>query len=208
MILSLIAAYAKDEDGRWVIGKDNRIPWDYPHDLRRFRDYTSGSAIIMGRKTHESIGRVLPKRTNLILSRQEDYEVPGALVFQEFDAALDFAQKGSAEVFVIGGQQVYELAIHRADRLYLTNFKISDIEGDAFFPDFDTSHFKSIHQESTESDFFLILQRIKRGDEPEPEMDHYRSNAWYETVYPLSSSDGDPYDPDYIPIPGEYGRLA
>ncbi len=73
MILSLIAAYAEDADGAKVIGKDNQLPWHFPHDLIRFKEHTQGCAVIMGRKTHESIGRVLPNRTNIVVTGQRDY---------------------------------------------------------------------------------------------------------------------------------------
>jgi dihydrofolate reductase len=161
MILSIIVAYAKDKYGKRIIGKNNRIPWHFPHDLERFKENTMGCAVIMGRKTHESIGRVLPGRDNIILTRQKDYVVPGAFVFHGLGKAIAFAAKRHSEVFIIGGQKLYEQTIRKADRLYLTSFKIDGIEGDAYFPEFETNLFKPIHVETTKvsGDCFRILQR-------------------------------------------------
>lgn len=161
MILSLIAAYAKDRHGKRIIGKDNQIPWHFPHDLERFKEHTVGSAIIMGRKTHESIGRVLPKRDNIIVTHQEDYEVRGAFVFHDLTEAITFAAKRHSEVFIIGGQQLYEQTIQRADRLYLTSFQLDSVEGDTYFPEYPENMFKIIYTESAQisGDFFRILQR-------------------------------------------------
>jgi dihydrofolate reductase len=163
MILSLIAAYAKDSEGRRVIGKDNHIPWR--SDLHRFREYTAGNAVVMGRKTYESIGRVLPNRENIILTRQEDYKVPGAYVFTDLNVALRFAGVRNHEVFVIGGQELYEQTIGKADRLYLTKFRIDSVEGDAFFPEFLHGNFKSIYHEEGEVETFNIFQRVSSGEE-------------------------------------------
>lgn len=182
MILSLIAAYAKDDFGARVIGKDNKLPWHFPHDLERFKEYTSGCAVIMGRKTYESIGRPLPNRTNVVVTRQRDYhpQVPKEIhVFNDLLPAIEFASQQSAEVFIIGGQQLYEQTIDRADRLYLTSFQIKDIVGDAYFPDYNVHQYKCIHLEQggVAGDCFQILERkaekdIKREqEEPCPALD-------------------------------------
>jgi len=165
MILSIIAAYAKDEYGARVIGKDNKIPWHFPHDLDRFKEYTTDCAIIMGRKTHESIGRILPRRDNIIVTRQTDYVVPGAFVFNDLDAAIQFASLRYSESFIIGGQQLYEQTLDRADRLYLTSFKIEDIEGDTYFPDYEHIEHKVLYieRDSAGGECFRILER-KRSD--------------------------------------------
>lgn len=176
MLLSIIAAYARDENGRRVIGKNNQIPWHFPHDLQRFREYTSGNAVIMGRKTYESIGRILPNRENIIVTRQVDYKVPGAYVFTSIAGAIEFASVRNHEAFIIGGQEIYEQTIGKADRLYLTKFRIEGIEGDAFFPEVQHRHFKSIYQETTEVETFNIFQRIADGEEEitltEPQVYH------------------------------------
>lgn len=179
MLLSLIAAYAKDEKGRRVIGKDNRIPWHYPRDLQRFREYTIGNAVIMGRKTHESIGKVLPGRENIILTRQPDYKVRGAQVFQDLDSALQFASVRHHESFIIGGQALYEQTISRADRLYLTKFRIPNIEGDTFFPEVEHNNFKSIYKEINDTEIFNIFQRVSSGENEITLVEGYIQNSGY-----------------------------
>ena len=170
MILSMIAAYAKDKDGARVIGKENQMPWHFPHDLERFKEYTLNSAIIMGRKTYESIGRVLPRRDNIIVTRQQDYKVPGAFVFDDLNQAIRFASSRHSEAFVIGGQQLYEQCLDRADRLYLTSFKIQGIEGDTYFPSYDSNRYKLIHIEkaSISGDCFRILERKQEASKGGP----------------------------------------
>ncbi len=161
MILSIIAAYAKNKDEMRVIGKDNSMPWHFPHDLERFKEYTQGNAIIMGRKTHEAIGRVLPGRDNIIITRQPDYVVPGAFVYTDLDEAIQFASLKHNEAFIIGGQQLYEQTLNRADRLYLTSFQINGIEGDTYFPSYNSNLYTVIHLERAKisGDCFRILER-------------------------------------------------
>lgn len=161
MLVSLIAAYSKDSLNRKVIGKDNRLPWHCPSDLRRFREYTTNNAVIMGRKTFESIGRVLPKRDNIVLSRNTELSIPGVYVFQNLEAALQFAGTRNHEVFIIGGQEIYELALPHVDRLYLTEISGS-YEGDAFLPSIDFSSFKSMYAENAEGERFQIYQRVPK----------------------------------------------
>ncbi len=186
MIISLIAAYAQDEYGKYVIGNAGEIPWHYPHDLDRFKEHTQRNAVIMGRKTYESIGRLLPKRDNIVLTSREDYTVPGGYVFHDLRGALRFASARHCEAFVIGGQSVYEQTIGMADRLYLTTFSIPEIEGDAFFPKYDTSFFKCIHTEKTDVDLFVILERKERktaSSSPD-------TNNPYSVMYDLMSTYG------------------
>jgi dihydrofolate reductase len=119
-------------DRQRVIGHRGRLPWHIPEDLKRFKALTMGHSIIMGRKTHESIGRLLPGRRSIIVTRQGDYAVPGALVVHSLEEAL----RGCAEeneVFVIGGAQIYAQALDSATRIYLT--EVHDrVAGDTFFP--------------------------------------------------------------------------
>jgi dihydrofolate reductase len=115
-----------------VIGKDGRLPWHLPEDLKRFKQLTMGHHIVMGRKTWESIGRLLPGRHHVIVSRTPGYSVPGATVAGSIAAA--FAACGEdSEIFVIGGGEIYALALPAADRILLTEIG-QDFEGDAFFP--------------------------------------------------------------------------
>lgn len=135
--VALIAAMASNR----VIGLDNGMPWHLPEDLRYFKATTLGKPIIMGRKTFDSLGRPLPGRTNIVVSRQADLQLAGAEVFESIDAALDFAEQQAAtdgveEVMVIGGETLYRQCLAEADRLYLTRIDAAP-EGDAWFPEFD-----------------------------------------------------------------------
>ena len=135
--LALIAAMARNR----VIGRDNAMPWHLPEDLRYFKATTLGKPIVMGRKTFDSLGRPLPGRTNIVVSRQPDFTLEGAQVFASIDAALSAARQqaqadGVDEVMVIGGDNLYRQTLERADRIYLTRIE-SESEGDAWFPAFD-----------------------------------------------------------------------
>jgi len=134
--LCLIAALAENR----VIGRDNQLPWHLPADLKHFKATTLGKPIIMGRKTWDSLGRPLPGRLNLVVSRQSDLQLEGAEVFPSLEAARERAeawarQEKAEEVMLIGGAQLYEQGLEQADRLYLTRVVLSP-EGDAFFPEF------------------------------------------------------------------------
>ncbi|GGJ96711.1 dihydrofolate reductase [Pseudomonas matsuisoli] len=135
--LALIAALAQNR----VIGRDNTLPWHLPEDLKHFKAKTLGKPIIMGRKTWDSLGRPLPGRLNIVVSRQPALALDGAEVFPSLDAALDRADEwaraqGVAELMLIGGAQLYAQALPLADRLYLTRVGLAP-EGDAHFPVFD-----------------------------------------------------------------------
>ena len=118
-----------------VIGADNKIPWHLPNELKMFKALTMGHHMIMGRKTYESIGRLLPGRTTVIVTRQRGYAAAGALIAHSIPAALD-ACRGDDECFVIGGADLFRETLPLADRLYLT---VVDTEsaGDTFMPEFD-----------------------------------------------------------------------
>ncbi|MCF5707005.1 dihydrofolate reductase [Pseudomonas syringae] len=135
--LSLIAALGENR----VIGVDNSMPWHLPGDFKYFKATTLGKPIIMGRKTWDSLGRPLPGRLNLVVSRQENLQLDGAEVFASLDAAVKraeawAAEQGVDEVMLIGGAQLYAQGLAQADRLYLTRVALSP-EGDAWFPEFD-----------------------------------------------------------------------
>lgn len=136
--LSLIVAMARNR----VIGANGTIPWHLPADLRRFRDLTWGHPLIMGRKTFESIGRPLPGRTSVVVTRQRGYRAPGALVVHSLEQALA-ACRGAEEVFVIGGAELYAQALPLADRLYLTVVQ-AEIPGDTVMPEFDLSDWREL----------------------------------------------------------------
>ena len=133
--INVIAALAKNR----VIGIDNRLPWRLPEDLAHFKALTLGHPILMGRKTFESLGRPLPGRTNIVITRNPDYRPAGVTLAASIPAALA-ACAGHDEVFFIGGAELYTQAIPLADRLYLTEVDI-DAVGDARFPEFDRSQF-------------------------------------------------------------------
>lgn len=140
--LSIIVAVARNR----VIGINNTLPWHLPEDLKRFRALTMGHHIIMGRKTYESLGRLLPGRTTVIVSRSKDYAVPGALVANSLPAAIALCGD-DPEAFVIGGEQLYAEALSCADRLYLTEID-AEYAGDAFFPETDYAHWRESASES------------------------------------------------------------
>lgn len=162
MKLSLIAAMAKNH----VIGANNRLPWHLPADLRNFRRVTMGKPIVMGRKTFESIGRPLPGRTSVVITRNRDYRAEGCVIFHSIDAAL--AQlRYHGEVMVIGGASFYEQLLPVADRLYLTLID-QDFTGDTFFPRFDASRWHQIECQDFPANGetgpfrFLILEKADR----------------------------------------------
>ena len=125
--LSLIVAHGNNN----VIGINNSLPWHLPEDLKRFRALTTGHHIIMGRKTYESLGRLLPNRTTIIVTRNKDYFVAGALIAHSLQAAWLLAA-GDEEPFVIGGAELYKEGIKLASKLYITQVH-ADYAGDAFF---------------------------------------------------------------------------
>jgi dihydrofolate reductase len=129
MIISLIAAMDESRS----IGIENRLPWNVPADMRRFRALTMGHPVIMGRNTYESIGKPLPGRKNIVITRQPDYRSPGCTVVHDLPAAFAAAE-GAEEVFVLGGEKLFRDTISVADRIYLTVVK-ARIGGDARFPE-------------------------------------------------------------------------
>lgn len=156
--LSIIAAMSKNR----VIGNENKLVWNIPEELKRFRELTSGHPIIMGRKTHQSIGRVLPNRVNIIISRDPDFKVEGALVVHSLQDAIEKAKNepGSDEIFIIGGGQIYKQAIPLADRLYLTIVE-GKYQGDTFFPDYSSFN-KLITEKNVEANpafKLLVLEK-------------------------------------------------
>jgi dihydrofolate reductase len=144
-LVSLVVAAAANG----VIGRDNAMPWHLPEDLAHFKRLTLGHPVVMGRKTYESIlatlGKPLPGRTNIVITRQPGFAAPGCAVVGSLDAALD-AARGAEEVFVIGGAEIYRLALARADRVYLTRIDAA-FEGDATFPALDPVEWRETTRE-------------------------------------------------------------
>jgi dihydrofolate reductase len=135
--LTLIAAVARNG----VIGQDNALPWRLPEDLKRFKALTMGHPIVMGRKTWESLGRPLPGRNNIVITRDKNYRAEGASVVHTIDEALVAAQDAT-EVFVIGGAEIYTITLPRADCLQLTELD-ADVDGDVRFPTFDRAQWRT-----------------------------------------------------------------
>lgn len=141
-ILSVIVAMAKNR----VIGIDNTLPWRLPEDLKHFKALTMGHHIVMGRKTYESIGKPLPGRTTVILTRDAAYRMDGCLTAGSLDGAIA-ACGDDPEIFFVGGAELYAQVLPRADRLYLTEIQ-AEYAGDAHFPEVDPGRWREIDREA------------------------------------------------------------
>ena len=160
MKLSIIAAMDKNR----VIGKDGNLPWHISSDLKNFKKITMGKPILMGRKTHESIGRVLPGRENIILTKKRNYSAEGCIVKNSLDEVLSNCKKVS-ELIVMGGATLYEQTLDKAEKLYITEVRAC-IEGDIFFPEYDPDQWLEISRNSFKADenneydySFTVLER-------------------------------------------------
>ena len=158
--VSIIAAIGKNRE----LGKNNRLLWHIPEDMKRFRKLTQGHAVIMGRKTFESIGKPLPNRTNIIITRDKSFQAPNCKIYHSFDdviKAINSGEINGGEVFVIGGGQIYNQALPHTSTLYLTIVE-GTYEADTFFPDYSVFS-KTIQKERRESDgyvfTFLVLTK-------------------------------------------------
>ena len=143
--VSILVAMAKNR----VIGRNNALPWQLPPDLKRFKELTMGHHIVMGRKTYESIGRPLPGRTSVIITRQPDYQVPGAIVVASIDQALKVCSAGKEvdqEIFVIGGAQIYRQSLGLCQRIYITEIQ-QEFDGDTLFPELNQQEWREISRE-------------------------------------------------------------
>ena len=152
--LSLIVAVAQNN----VIGIKNTLPWHLPEDLKHFRALTTGHHIIMGRKTYESLGRLLPGRTTVIVTRNNDYSLEGALVALSLEAAIALCQNDE-EPFVIGGAELYQDGLKLANKLYVTEVDLA-VTGDAFFPAVDLNHWQETSREAHTSAQGLLFNYI------------------------------------------------
>lgn len=166
MIISLIAALSKNR----AIGKSNDLPWHLPDDMKYFMQTTKGHHVIMGRKNYESIPekfRPLPNRTNIVVSRQQNYEAPGCTLVHSIPEGIVLAKNNNeTECFIIGGAEIYQMGFQFVNRMYLTEIK-SVIEGDTFFPWFDMDDWKEISRIPHTTDErhqyafdFVIYERI------------------------------------------------
>lgn len=168
MKISLIAAVA--ENG--VIGRDNDLPWHLPDDMKFFMETTKGHYVILGRKNYESLPakyKPLPNRTNIIVTRRKNFNAPGCLVVHNIDEAIAMARdNGEQEAMVIGGSEIYALALPSADRLYLTEIN-ARVEGDVYFPEFDRKVWKEVSRITHDKDDrhkyafdFVLYERIDK----------------------------------------------
>lgn len=145
MIIAAIVAI----DLNHAIGKNNQLLWHLPADLKFFKQTTMGCPIIMGRKTYQSIGKLLPGRKNIIISRNEDFKIEGAEIYQSLNAAI--SEFDSEKVFVIGGAEIYTLAMPMIKELYITIVK-NKFDADTFFSKINTSQFNLVWEECHEAD--------------------------------------------------------
>lgn len=160
-MISLIVAVAD----HGVIGQQNALPWRLSGDLKRFKAMTMGKPIIMGRKTFDSIGKPLPGRTNIVITRQPDLQLPSCVVVGSLDQALTSVQ--AEEYMIIGGAEIYRQALPMAHRVYLTRVH-ANISGDAFFPVLESSQWQEVSREDMPADeqnqyahSFITLERVK-----------------------------------------------
>lgn len=164
MIVSLVVAMGRNR----VIGRDNALPWHLPADLRYFRAVTLGKPVVMGRRTHESIGRPLPGRDNIVISRDPAYRAEGCVVLPSLEAAYEHG-RASAELMVIGGASLYRQALARAQRIYLTEIG-AEFEGDTFFPALEAADWREAARDDRPADgknpyphSFVVLERQTAG---------------------------------------------
>ncbi|MFK9120601.1 dihydrofolate reductase [Peribacillus castrilensis] len=160
-MISLIVAM----DQNRVIGKNNKLPWHLPADLQYFKKVTMGHPIVMGRKTFESIGRVLPGRENVIVTRNQEFKAEGCVVLHDIAQIKMFADNHEEEVFVIGGAEIFKEILPLTDRLYITEIH-ETFEGDTFFPEIDENEWDeissnpgSIDEKNRFAHDFIILQK-------------------------------------------------
>lgn len=137
MVISIIAAIGKNKE----IGYRGHIPWNLPTDSKRFRSLTEEHTVIMGKKTFESIGKPLPNRTNIILTKNSDYSQDGCLVTHSFETAITLIPIEESEAFIIGGAAIYAIALQYAAKMYITEVSYSG-SADTYFPDFDKKEWK------------------------------------------------------------------
>lgn len=165
MKISIVVAMAANG----VIGRDNQLPWHLPADLQHFRKTTMGKPILMGRKTYESIGRPLPGRTNIVITRDAGYAADGCVIVHSIEAAMQAAGE-QEEIMVIGGAEFYRQALPYTDTIYLTRIH-EDFEGDTFFPELVDSEWREVERTDCKADAknphrysFVRLDRV--GKQP------------------------------------------
>ena len=164
MKISLIVAASENN----VIGRDNDLPWKLPIDMKFFVQTTKGHSILMGRKNLESFGRLLPNRTNILLTRDRNFQFEGAEIFYDLQKAIAFAKEiEEEELMVIGGGEIYRQCMPFADRIYLTRVH-AEIEGDVYFPQLDSSIWKlkseEYHEKDEKHNYAFTFQKFERAE--------------------------------------------
>jgi len=145
-MISLIVAV----DSQYLIGKNNQLPWHLPADLKHFKTLTTGNTIIMGRKTYQSIGKPLPNRRNIVVTRNKNFTAEGCEITDNLQEACKLCN-ASNEIFVIGGSEIFKEAIHFVNRLYVTHIDAA-FEGDTFFPEIDFQKWQKVEEFVFEAD--------------------------------------------------------
>ncbi|SHK04235.1 dihydrofolate reductase [Epilithonimonas mollis] len=160
-MITIVAAIGHNN----ALGKDNQLLWRLPKDLKHFKTVTENHPVIMGRKTYESIGKALPNRTNIVVSRKQNWFQEGILIVSTLKEALKFAKKIHENVFVIGGGEIYKQTIDAADRLEITQVE-GNFEADTFFPKIDPKiwqkTFEECHQKDDKNDYDFCFQTFEK----------------------------------------------
>lgn len=148
MTISFVVAAATNN----TIGKDGKMPWHLPNDMKHFKNVTWGMPVVMGRKTFESLGKVLPGRKNIVITRQSGWKMPGTVAVKSIDDAFFVAKQTDAkEIMVIGGGEIYKALFDKAKRIYMTRVE-AEPEGDTFFPSIDPKNWHLVSQKNHEAD--------------------------------------------------------
>lgn len=156
MIVSFIVAMSENR----VIGRDNQLPWHISEDLKRFKRLTLGHPIIMGRKTFDSLGKPLPKRRNIVITRNQNLVLDGAEICQSLDDALELV-KDEPEVFVIGGAEIFKMAMPLANKIYLTVVH-KNVDGDVYLPEIPSDFFEVTREKHVENDISFSFVDLER----------------------------------------------
>ncbi|GGG06511.1 dihydrofolate reductase [Pontibacter amylolyticus] len=161
-MIAIVVAIAENN----VIGKDNQLIWHLPADLRHFKQKTMGHPMIMGRKTFESIGKPLPGRTTIIVTRQEDYKAEGCIVMNSVEEAIAKGKElDSEQVSIVGGAEIYKQALPYVDTLYLTEVHYA-FDGDTFFPDLQKEEWQEVsaesHQQDEKNEYAYTFKELRR----------------------------------------------
>ena len=154
-MISIVAAVSKNG----VIGMDNKLPWDSPKDLKRFKELTTNGVVIMGRKTYDSIGKPLPDRINIVISRDENLTINGVIVVNSLDNAI--LKSGiNKDIFIIGGGEIYNQSINLVDKMYITEIE-KDFDGDTTFPNIDLDKWVLDSKTKFKDGYFLTYSKNK-----------------------------------------------